>query len=67
MNFDHLKLFIRVAALGNISQAGKEFGLSPNIFSATFKPIIAALTVRLTVVSSLKRAFGKGEVAADNA
>ncbi len=34
MNIEHLKLFVRLAATHNISQAGQELGLSPAVASA---------------------------------
>ena len=34
MNIEHLKLFLRLAATNNISQAGNDLGLSPAVASA---------------------------------
>ncbi|MEX3008030.1 LysR family transcriptional regulator [Hoeflea sp. TYP-13] len=34
MRFDDLRFFVRVAGLGNLSEAGREFGLSPSAASA---------------------------------
>ena len=47
MNVDHLKLFVRVAATLNISQAGKELGLSAAVSSAYLNKLEAGLGVRL--------------------
>lgn len=47
MNIEHLKLFVRLAATNNISQAGKELGLSPAVASAHINKLEEALGVRL--------------------
>ncbi|SFG84347.1 LysR family transcriptional regulator [Neptunomonas qingdaonensis] len=47
MNVEHLKLFIRVAATHNISQAGAELGLSPAVASAHINKLEEGLGVRL--------------------
>lgn len=47
MNFEHLKLFIRIAATHNISEAGQELGLSPAVASAHINKLEAGLGVRL--------------------
>ena len=47
MNIEHLKLFIRVAASHNISQAGAELGLSPAVASAHINKLEEGLGVRL--------------------
>lgn len=47
MNIDHLNLFVRVAALNNISMAGKELGLSPAVSSAHINKLEDTLGVRL--------------------
>lgn len=47
MNVEHLKLFTRIALLGNISQAGKEFGLSPAVSSAHINKLEDDLGTRL--------------------
>lgn len=47
MNIDHLKLFTRVASLGNISQAGKELSLSPAVSSAHINKLEDDLGTRL--------------------
>lgn len=47
MNIEHLKLFIRVAATHNISQAGSELGLSPAVASAHINKLEEGLGVRL--------------------
>lgn len=47
MNIEHLKLFIRVATTNNISQAGKEIGLSPAVASAHINKLEEELGVRL--------------------
>jgi len=47
MKFEHLKLFIRVAATHNISQAGEELGLSPAVSSAHINKLEENLGVRL--------------------
>ena len=47
MNIEHLKLFIRVAALNNISAAGAELGLSPAVASAHINKLEDGLGVRL--------------------
>lgn len=47
MNVDHLKLFVRIAATNNISQAGKELGLSAAVSSAHINKLEDNLGVRL--------------------
>ena len=47
MNVDHLKLFLRVAVTHNISQAGKELGLSPAVSSSYISKLEGGLGVRL--------------------
>lgn len=47
MNINHLKLFTRVASLGNISQAGKELNLSPAVSSAHISKLEDDLGTRL--------------------
>lgn len=47
MNIDHLKLYIRLAVTNNISQAGKELGLSPAVASAHIQKLEEGLGVRL--------------------
>ncbi len=47
MNIEHIKLFIRIASLGNISQAGKEFGLSPAVSSSHINKLEDDLGTRL--------------------
>lgn len=47
MNIDHLKLFIRIAATSNISQAGKELRLSPAVASSHINRLEEELGVRL--------------------
>lgn len=47
MNADHLNLFVRIAALHNISLAGKELGLSPAVSSAHINKLEDTLGVRL--------------------
>ncbi len=47
MNIEHVKLFIRIAALENISQAGKELRLSPAVSSAHINKLEDELGVRL--------------------
>ncbi len=47
MNLDHLKLFTRIAALNNISQAGKELGLSAAVSSSHINKLERDLGVRL--------------------
>ena len=47
VNFEHLKLFVRVAATQNISLAGKEFGLSPAASGAQLNKLEQHLGVRL--------------------
>ena len=47
MNLDHLKLFIRAAHTYNISQAGKELGLSPAVASAHISKLEKDLGIRL--------------------
>lgn len=47
MNIEHIKLFTRVASLGNISQAGKELNLSPAVSSAHINKLEEDLGVRL--------------------
>ncbi len=47
MNIDHLRLFTRVATLGNISQAGKESGLSQAVSSAHINKLESNIGARL--------------------
>ncbi|MEH6445649.1 MAG: LysR family transcriptional regulator [Oceanospirillaceae bacterium] len=47
MNTEHLKLFLRLAATHNISQAGNDLGLSPAVASAHIKKLEQGLGVRL--------------------
>ncbi|EKP0307472.1 LysR family transcriptional regulator [Aeromonas veronii] len=47
MNIQHLKLFVRVAALHNISQAGNELGLSAAVASAQLNKLEQSLGVCL--------------------
>lgn len=47
MNIEHLKLFIRIAATHNISQAGAELRLSPAVASAHISKLEESLGVRL--------------------
>ncbi|MCW8093095.1 LysR family transcriptional regulator [Alteromonas sp. ASW11-130] len=47
MNIEHLRLFLRIAALHNISQAGAEMGLSPALASAHINKLEENLGVRL--------------------
>lgn len=47
MNIEHVRLFVRIAALHNISLAGKELGLSPAVSSAHMNKLEEALGVRL--------------------
>ncbi len=47
MNIEHIRLFIRIAALNNISQAGKELGLSPAVASTHMNKLEDELGVRL--------------------
>ncbi|MCC5450425.1 LysR family transcriptional regulator [Rheinheimera sp. UJ51] len=47
MNLEHLTLFVRVAALNNISLAGSELGLSPAVASAHISKLEESLGVRL--------------------
>ncbi|WP_375748499.1 LysR family transcriptional regulator [Vibrio sp. HN007] len=47
MNIEHLKLFVRLAATHNISQAGQELGLSPAVSSSHINKLEEGLGVRL--------------------
>ena len=47
MNIEHLKLFVRLAATHNISQAGNELGLSPAVASSHISKLEQSLAVRL--------------------
>ena len=47
MNIDHLRLFVRVANLQNISQAGDELDLSPAVASAYLNKLEKGLNTRL--------------------
>nr|WP_320136660.1 LysR family transcriptional regulator [uncultured Amphritea sp.] len=47
MNIEHLKLFVRLAATHNISQAGLELGLSPAVSSTHINKLEEGLGVRL--------------------
>ncbi|GAA5213570.1 LysR family transcriptional regulator [Corallincola platygyrae] len=54
MNIEHLKLFVRLAATNNISQAGAELGLSPAVSSAHISKLENSLGVRLVHRSTRK-------------
>ncbi|WP_029406769.1 LysR family transcriptional regulator [Thiomicrorhabdus sp. Milos-T2] len=54
MNIEHLKLFIRIAALLNISKAGQELGLSPAVASAHISKLEEMLGTRLLSRSTRK-------------
>lgn len=47
MNFEHLKLFVRIAATNNISLAGKELGLSAAVSSAHINKLEEGLGTKL--------------------
>ena len=47
MNLEHLNLFVRIAALQNISQAGADLGLSAAVASAQLQKLESTLGVRL--------------------
>lgn len=47
MNIEHIRLFVRIAALNNISLAGKELGLSPAVSSTHMNKLEEHLGVRL--------------------
>ena len=47
MNLEHLRLFVRVANLHNISQAGNELGLSPAVASAYMNKLEKSVGTRL--------------------
>ena len=47
MNIEHLRLFVRVAATHNISQAGSELEISPAVASAYINKLEASLGSRL--------------------
>ncbi len=47
MNFEHLRLFVRVAATNNISRAGQELSLSPAVASSYINRLEEELRVRL--------------------
>ena len=47
MNIDHLRLFVRIASLHNISQAGHELNLSPAVASAYINKLEKSLGTRL--------------------
>lgn len=47
MKLEHLKLFLRIAAINNISRAGKELGLSPAVASVHINKLEEDLGVRL--------------------
>lgn len=47
MNFDHLRLFIRISSTCNISLAGKELDLSPAVASAHINKLEDSLGVKL--------------------
>ncbi|GAM58537.1 transcriptional regulator, lysR family [Vibrio ishigakensis] len=47
MNLEHLKLFVRLSATHNISQAGKELGISPAVASTYINKLETALETRL--------------------
>ena len=47
MNFEHIRLFVRLASTRNISEAGRELGLSPAVASAHIGKLEKALDTRL--------------------
>ncbi|WP_404983853.1 LysR family transcriptional regulator [Cobetia marina] len=47
MNLEHLKLFVRLAAVNSISQAGEDLGLSPAVASSHLRKLEDSLGVRL--------------------
>lgn len=47
MNLDHLKLFVRLAAVHSISKAGEDLGLSPAVASSHLRKLEDNLGVRL--------------------
>ncbi|MEM7621169.1 MAG: LysR family transcriptional regulator [Pseudomonadota bacterium] len=47
MNIEHLKLFVRIASIHNISLAGREFSLSPAVSSSYINKLEESLGVRL--------------------
>ena len=47
MNVEHLKLFVRIAATHNISQAGSELGLSPAVSSNYMNKLEQTLGIKL--------------------
>ena len=47
MNLEHLNLFVRIATLQNISQAGADLGLSAAVASAQLQKLESTLGVRL--------------------
>lgn len=47
MNIDHLRLFVRISALNNISKAGAELGLSPAVASSYVNKLEDGLGTRL--------------------
>ncbi|WP_120497399.1 LysR family transcriptional regulator [Kiloniella sp. EL199] len=47
MNIEHLKLFVRLAVLNNISLAGREFGLSPTVAGTHINKLEQILGTRL--------------------
>ena len=47
MNFEHLKLFVRLASTKNISKAGRELGLSAAVASSYLSKLEEGLGVRL--------------------
>lgn len=47
MNIEHLKLFVRIAAIKNISKAGAELSLSPAVASAQINKLEDTLNIRL--------------------
>jgi len=47
MKFDHIKLFVQLAKTQNISQAGKELGLSPAVASSHLIKLEQGLNARL--------------------
>ena len=47
MKIEHLKLFVRIASTHNISQAGKEMGLSAAVSSSYISKLEDSLGVKL--------------------
>ncbi|MEC7276545.1 MAG: LysR family transcriptional regulator [Bdellovibrionota bacterium] len=54
MNTEYIKLFVRIAVFESISQAGKEFSLSPAVSGSYLNKLEEELGVKLVAGSVIK-------------